>query len=380
MRLRRSLRAEKAPRATAPSRGRSKVWVYVCVAAVCIGITGCDSGSGAPISLAGLTCIDAQGDNSTAQEIATVGLNGPKWAPFANKYGTNADYYRQRLEEVGPGSPLASSYKDDLDPGMGAMEVFDTVPPGGDAAFASKVCPLIPKWSGAGIYPFGFAKEDQKPLREEPHWLRHFGRTMCEAVASDFDQDAERYLDSQGAALAKFRADPRAYIDEQLAQLAAVIAESPPPKDDNEKFFLAYAEAKQEVYLAARENPDLIGDELQVGFDVHKFAIENQCPQFTDFGVSGPDGCGKITYPNSRDMQGVVRIKIGTMSCDDAVAMVDNHIAEVMNIPTGRLDPTSPLAEFECRTAGFAVTDDEPYYTSCVHPIKDGLVVVTPIG
>lgn len=208
-------------------------------------------------------CVDAEGPNSSPQQIAVAWSEQPMVDADTNGLTTMGDYVRRSMQNGTYLGDPATAFVD-------ASEVFVDVPEGGDAEFARTVCDSYTVAVGLR----GYGLEDR--LRATPHALRYAGRDICGSIADypgSLVTRGSEYLDDKYGYILD---DPASYIQgmyesakmsrDSVAQRQEVAGPSP---DETVK-----------AWEEALADPQSFVDETQRQRQFDVAALTHQCPQF----------------------------------------------------------------------------------------------------
>lgn len=344
----------------------------VAVAGVAVG----HGGIGIGIGIGPRDCVDSNGANSTPDELFGAVTNAPAHRSIDGEAISLLESSRllEGTEMAEWGRMIRSTY-------VQSPDEFDVVPPfGGDAAFARAVCERDGMWA-----PEGLTADQIDVLAATPHYLRSLGRQVCESIQLA-DIGAEAYLASDQRELRDARADPEAArrkaireAEEELAIQEAMLSVVT-TAEERRAVESAVSDHRVNIDALRKLPPENVIARVsdRVGFQLA--AVEHLCPGESEVGF-GPE-CGPITYPNAGGRSGVVRLFWDDeMSCEEGVAVLNNHFAETLNTDTiERLPAGSPLASFHCETfSTSALVDGHHTLTSCSTGSSDrpdGVVIV----
>ncbi|MGS2811533.1 hypothetical protein [Nocardia sp. MW-W600-9] len=165
-----------------------------------------------------LGCVDANGPNSTPDELADAMMSATFTDPTT---GERTSVEQQARETVNAfeslTGPLATI--DTSPAGIRAKfidNLYSAVPEGGDARFAEAVC----EYDASVFARLGPLWDDREQLTHTPHLLRASGRMVCGGID---DQTAEAYLEEIDEQATAAQADPRAFVDGEIKKIEAVL-------------------------------------------------------------------------------------------------------------------------------------------------------------
>lgn len=208
-------------------------------------------------------CVDASGPNSTPQQIVDAAMSFPT-RDLTSGRTVPAE---QRLAEAEgmPGQTLSAELIQ-----LHVDQVFDDVPPGGDAAFAAAACAIENfdirsgsfLFSGTWQASYPDSEKDREAFDSTPHILRGHGRQDC-SLASGPEAFREQ-VDKLDGYLEQGRQDVEGFKRSVIEDMVAPISQAGDP-------FRAAVEATPAEILLAR---------MEARREFIDLAIKHQCPQF----------------------------------------------------------------------------------------------------
>lgn len=334
---------------------RSRVVLVAGFVSLATAIAACspDNPINQMLGKAGLTCVDALGPNSTSEQIADASLNTQFTDPVTGETKTGMDMAVEAGRPLEDIWDLPEQSRDDIQR-KAAEAVFSDVPDGGDAAFAASVCDTVNGGVWKALTSQGTPEDT---LASTPHLLRGLGRMVCGSI------DKESYYEvvfKEDADLAqKAKKDPEAFKSTQLAKMREQLKSIQEAAATNSKLYkpgAADAQQKEIDNFAATPATD-IAKNVEGAYRMVQLAVEHLCPNRTRYGF-GP-GCGQFNpYPDG-DSTGVLRVRQGNLSCDDAQTVIRNYYFP------GQVDPQSPLSMYYCEDGGVKADKKPLVYVEC---------------
>ncbi len=321
----------------------------VCLAASSSAACSPDNPVNRVLSEAGFTCVDAVGSNSTAEQIADAQLNTEFTDPDTGETKTGMEIALEadrELTEAFSGMLASPGHSREEILQSSIESVFTDVPDGGDAAFAAAVCDEVNRSVWEVLTARGTTDDT---LATTPHLLRGFGRSVCGAMGELY---AEAVLKDQADEVEEATENPVAFKTKQLSLLNEQLeaAEAQPDIFD--------VEALRSALETLSATPaDDIAANLESALRMAWLAIEHQCPASSRYGF-GP-GCGEFNpFPDGK-VAGILRVRGGHLSCENAKTVIRWHY-----FPS-QADGTSPLSWYYCKENGFGDVADAPVYIEC---------------
>lgn len=90
---------------------------------------------------------------------------------------------------------------------------------------------------------------------------------------------------------------------------------------------------------------------------MQQLAVKHQCPSRSRYGFGL--GCGEFNPFPDGGTTGILRVREGDLSCQDAQTVIRSHY-----FPS-QADPSSPLSMYRCEEGGFEVVEDAPLLIEC---------------
>ena len=306
---------------------------------------------------AGLTCVDSSGPNSTPDQIANAQLNTKFTDPVTGETKTGMDAALDMGSSATEVLGLPQHSREEIQK-KAAEAVFSDVPDGGDAAFAAAVCATV----NANVWKAMTSQGTPKQLlASTPHLLRGFGRMVCGSIGKGSYSEAA--FKEEANSVKEAKADPEAFKATQLAKLREQFKLGQEAVARNPKFFkpgAVEAEQKEIDAFAATPAADIAAN-LEAMLRMAQLAVEHQCPSRSRYGF-GP-GCGQFSPFPDGGTTGVLRVRQGELSCEDAKTVVRYHYFPA------QADRQSPLSMYYCEEGGVEKVEDAPLYIEC-QPIE----------
>lgn len=302
------------------------------------------------LSKAGVSCVDATGANSTAEQIADAQLNTPITDPRTGETKTGMETALEAGNEANSVLGLKEHSPEEIRQ-AGIEAVFTDVPDGGDAAFAGAVCDEVNVDLWDRLTATNGLTDDT--LATTPHYLRGIGRTVCGSLGDTF---AEAEFKELAAELDEAALDHDVYKEKQLLLLAENLKDAEELARENPKMFDLELMRQNRDEFAATPADDIVAN-LKSSLRMQWFAVEHQCPDKSRYGF-GPD-CGEFNPFPDGGVSGILKVREGHLSCEDAKTVVRWHY-----FPS-QADDSSPLSLYRCEENGFEDIEEAPLYIEC---------------
>ncbi|CAM3896071.1 hypothetical protein [Smaragdicoccus niigatensis] len=290
-----------------------RIWVAIAVSATCLGsCSAVDLVKAKVAEVSGASCVDADGPNSSLDQIVDAMMTAKFVDPHTGQQTTMAEQTRSSLEAVQKYLPAAENI-DTSDAGIRAKlseQIYTDVPAGGDAAFAHAVCNLTDAWTR--VNPF---LSDHDAAAKAPHLLRASGRMLCGRIKGT----AEEATASIDKPLATAKQNPDHYLAKIISDQEAKLADLKKSGADSPLTSDLIRSQEATLNKLRRTNPDDVVKGLQMWHDFVWAAVENQCPSLSAVGFG--EKCGTVSS-QSGETTFLVKLKRQPVSCDEAMSVM----------------------------------------------------------
>ncbi len=265
-------------------------------------------------------CVDAQGANSTVDQMVEAMMNAPFTDPRNGSRTSVAEQARATVDtfETLSGLPLTIDTSPEGIRAALIEQLYTAVPAGGDARFAEAVC----GYDAAVFRKIGMMWEDERLIAVTPHLLRASGRMVCGSIGEDTAEDYLEEVDRQAIAA---QADPAGFILGEIQKIEKALAGMRAGPDESEIARQIRTDFENSARMLRAQDPQRFADGLMMFRDFNWLAVEHLCPSTSTLGFG--EVCGEVPSPLGHAPL-TVRTHSGQVDCGEALRIVRTFTTE----------------------------------------------------